>query len=56
MYKARLCVHRDLQCHTSRGLMAIAAVLDLKAHQYETINAFTNNPLDSLYMRFSRGI
>jgi Reverse transcriptase (RNA-dependent DNA polymerase) len=56
-FKARLCVRGDLQsteqdtyaatlaARTFRALMAITAVFDLEAHQFDTVNAFINSHL-----------
>lgn len=57
-YKARLCVHGNLQvtssetytatlaAHTFQSLMAIAAVFNLEICQYDAVNVFINSTVD----------
>jgi len=58
-YKARLCIHGDLQrsnsqdtyaatlaVRTFRALMALTAAYDLEALQLDAVNAFLNSPID----------
>ena len=60
-YKARICVRGDLQerfiednyaatlaAWTFRALMALTAVYDLEARQFDAVSAFTNSELDEI--------
>ena len=68
-YKARICIRGDLQecsiednyaatlaARTFQALMALTAVYDLEAHQFDAISAFTNSNLDEIiYIEFPDG-
>jgi hypothetical protein len=68
-FKARLCVRGDLQImlkqdtyagtlaiKSFRGLMAIAAVMDLNATQWDVVNAFLHSRMDEdVYVRLPEG-
>ena len=69
-FKARICVCGDLQKRSSyednyaatlaakmfRALMAIMAVFDLEAHQFDAVSAFTNSKLDEMvYCEYPEG-
>jgi hypothetical protein len=67
-FKARICVHGDLQpksketyaatlaARTFRAPMAITAAYGLEAYQLDAVNAFTNSQLDeTVYCTFPEG-
>lgn len=65
-YKTRICVQGDLQersiednyaatlvAWTFQALMALTAVYDLEAYQFDAVSAFTNSDLDEIiYIEF----
>ena len=69
-FKAQICVCGDLQrkllyednyaatlaAKMFQALMAITAVFDLEAHQFNTVSAFTNSKLDEMvYCKYPEG-